>query len=272
MAKVNPKVAKRLQERITNSDTLKRWAISRGMTPEDRYRLGATGNWHSVSEYYYKIMPLWCPLSSAWRLEASLPPVSSYVALARGGILETNYVPMRNVYTGIHQRLYVCDSEATRSILLRLQQQPVRALCWYFIKTHLVQTTFETGWLAMFEQVMSLKRKLDKPGWEEQLDGQCLNIARHVKVGDLVDSGQMPPDLLVIALRLLTVWLQDYFRQAHPAGGRVMFGKRNKSRRILVIYGHRQLVAHQKERLSEFYRSNLYRAPARMTHAIRHPR
>ena len=261
------KAEQRSKEILATSEQLRVWAIQKGITPRERYAVGATGTYHTCVDYCRTILPLWCPKSVAWSNDTGMPPMSCFFALARGGILETNYVPMRNVWTGQAETIYVCDSEKTRSVLRRLQSFPIQQLGWRYVKTMLVQQTFEEGWLMLFEQVIKLKKKLEKFDWKDNLDGQSLNLARHLRLGEIIDMGLMPPDLMVIALRLITVWLQDYLANTHSSGGKIKIKKGGAYRNILVVYGYTQLVHHKKIRLVEFYRSNLYHAPAKFRRA-----
>jgi hypothetical protein len=247
---------------VDESEMIRRWSIQRGLTPKERYSLGPTGTWHTLGEYVKTIVPLWCPLSQAWAATPALPPASCLYTLARGGILETNYCTMTSSLLGSHRGLYVCDSIKTRDVIQRLQGHGLRSMAWRFIKTRLIQDTFQPGWTGLFRQAVALRYKLDQPDWRNLIDGRALNLRKHIRVGEILDAGELPPDLLPIALRLISVWLLDYLDSKHPERGIIDHNKKGIPRTVLVVYDYSSLVLRQQLRTVDFYRANLYNAPA----------
>lgn len=256
---------------LDESDAIRRWAIQRQLTPEERYKLGPTNTWHTPRSYFLNILPLWCPKSEAWPEGLPTPmPATTFYTLVKGGIVETTFTIMRDVYTGKKQDVYICDSIKTRQILEAIQAEPLRSLAWRRVKTYLVTQTFEEGWLLLFQQALALRRKLEKPDWKKHLMGRCINLADWIKPGEYVNSGLMPPELLIYALRLIHVYMFDYIRNDHISGGTIIT-ETGKERRILIIWGYHQLIKHQQVRALDFYRSNLQRAPSKFKRVLHGP-
>ena len=84
----------------------------------------------------------------------------------------------------------------------------------------MLMTTYKEAWQEVVTQLIPLRTALSTSDWKGLLtDNGMINLRDWVSFGRLVDEGRLPFDLLLTAMSMASVWVEDFLRNQHESGG-----------------------------------------------------